>query len=190
MGPEPGVLEDPVGEGRRRRLAVRAGDADDPAPEEEVGQLDLREDGDAFVAGGPDLRDRRDARAGDDEVGPEERLRPVAPGLEDDAALFERPELRPERLGRLLVADPDAGAAVEQEAAESLAGPLEADDENVLVPKLHGYLNFRVDRLKRAKMMPRIQKRMTTRLSGQPESSKWWWSGAILKMRLPLLSLK
>jgi hypothetical protein len=52
----------------------------------------------------------------------------VASGLEDDAALRERLELRSERLGRLLVADPDARPAAEQEPAESLAGPF-SDDE-------------------------------------------------------------
>src|SRR4029079_19573095 len=34
-----------------------------------------------------------------------------------------------------------------------------------------------------------IQKRTITRGSGQPLSSKWWWIGAIRKMRLPV-SLK
>ena len=163
---------------------------DDPALEEQAGQLDLREDRDAPVAGGQDLGDGRDARAGDDEVGREERLRPVAARLEDDAAVEERAELGSEGLGRLLVADGDPGAAVEEKTAESFAGPLEADDEDAPAAKFHVYLNFRVDRLKRAKMMPRIQNRMTTRPSGQPESSKWWWSGAILKTRLPPLSLK
>ena len=28
-----------------------------------------------------------------------------------------------------------------------------------------------------------IQKRMTTVVSGQPTSSKWWWIGAMRKMR-------
>ena len=99
MGPEPGLLEDPVDQGRRRRLAVRAGDADDPSPEEEIGQLDLGEDRDAPVAGGQDLGEGRHAGARDDEVGLEEGLEPVAARLEDDAALGERPDLLPEGLG-------------------------------------------------------------------------------------------
>ena len=98
----------------------------------------------------------------------------MAAGLEDDPAPGEFPGLPAELRGGLLFGDADAGAAAEEEAAERLPGPLEADDENAAVPKLHVYLNFRVDRLNRAKMMPRIQKRMTTRPSGQPDSSKWW----------------
>ena len=35
----------------------------------------------------------------------------------------------------------------------------------------------------------RIQKRMITVVSGQPTSSKWWWTGAMRKIRLPV-SLK
>ena len=37
--------------------------------------------------------------------------------------------------------------------------------------------------------MPTSQKRVTTCVSAQPISSKWWWSGARLKTRFPPLSL-
>ena len=39
------------------------------------------------------------------------------------------------------------------------------------------------------KISARIQKRAITLLTIQPSSSKWWCSGAILKMRLPPRSL-
>ena len=37
-----------------------------------------------------------------------------------------------------------------------------------------------------ASMMEMIQKRTMTLGSGQPFFSKWWWIGAIRKMRLPV----
>lgn len=43
---------------------------------------------------------------------------------------------------------------------------------------------------KAAKMKPIIQKRMVTVVSGQPNCSKWWCIGAILKKRLPPVFLK
>ena len=97
----------------------------------------------------------------------------MAAGLEGHAAGGELGHPGPEGPGRLLVRDPDPGAPVDQEAGQGRARPLEADDEDVPAAKFHAYLNFRVDRLNRAKIRPRIQKRTTTRLSGQPDNSKW-----------------
>ncbi len=130
----PGLLEDLVGQGRRRGLAVGAGDADDLPLEEKIGQLDLRDDRDAFLAGGQDLRQGRDAGAGDDEVGLEEGLRAGGrPSRTTMPRLPPGPDLRREvRLG-FLFGDQDAGAAREEEPAQGLAGPLEADDEDLLV---------------------------------------------------------
>ena len=49
---------------------------------------------------------------------------------------------------------------------------------------------FRVARPTMARTMEMIQKRITTVDSFQPSFSKWWWIGAIRKMRLPPESLK
>src|SRR5882762_4070736 len=54
-----------------------------------------------------------------------------------------------------------------------------SDDES-----LHRSLS--VERATMAKMMAMIQKRTTTLVSRHPESSKWWCSGDILKMRRPV----
>ena len=48
------------------------------------------------------------------------------------------------------------------------------------------YRSFRVARPASASMAETIQKRITTVDSGQPIFSKWWWIGAIRKMRLPV----
>ena len=48
-----------------------------------------------------------------------------------------------------------------------------------------GYLSFKVDRPTRHSSMVMIQKRTTTCVSVQPLFSKWWCSGAILRMRRP-----
>src|ERR1035441_3852782 len=45
--------------------------------------------------------------------------------------------------------------------------------------------SFNVESAKSAKTIATIQNRMMTFDSGHPASSKWWWSGAIRKMRLP-----
>src|SRR4030095_8273005 len=47
------------------------------------------------------------------------------------------------------------------------------------------HLSFNVARLSIEKMRTRIQNRITTFDSSQPDSSKWWWSGAMRKIRTP-----
>ena len=100
-GLAPGVLQDPVDQGRRRRFAVRPGDSDDPAPEEPVGELDLGQDRDAVRPGGGVFRQERNAGAGHDEVGFEEGGPPVAAGLDPGPAGRQVGGRSPERLGRL-----------------------------------------------------------------------------------------
>ena len=56
----------------------------------------------------------------------------------------------------------------------TLVDKRQADDDDVLAAQFHDHLSFKVVRLNRAKMIPRIQKRTTTFSSGQPRSSKWW----------------
>ena len=159
--------------------------------QEAVGELDLGQDRDAAARGRPRTREAGDAGAGDDQVGGEEggrrrgrrfrgrRRAPVqaaAAGPSSAAVFFS-----------LIVT---RAPAAEQEVRRRLARPAEADDQNVLVREVHAHLNFRVARLNRAKMIPRIQNRTTTFSSGQPRSSKWWWSGAIRKIALALAQLE
>jgi hypothetical protein len=49
---------------------------------------------------------------------------------------------------------------------------------------------FSVDRPTSTSMIVMIQKRTTTWFSFHPDSSKWWCSGAMRKMRLPPVHLK
>ena len=48
------------------------------------------------------------------------------------------------------------------------------------------HLSLRVESPASARMKLMIQKRITTVGSLQPRCSKWWWIGAIRKMRLPV----
>ncbi len=50
--------------------------------------------------------------------------------------------------------------------------------------------SFSVESPTSTSIMLMIQNRTTTCVSFQPDSSKWWCSGAIRKMRLPLVHLK
>src|ERR1043166_469592 len=68
------------------------------------------------------------------------------------------------------------GFADGDHGARLLAG---TDDESL-------HRSFKVERLKSAKRMAMIQKRTTTFVSRQPDSSKWWCSGDILKTRRPV----
>src|SRR5690348_4087772 len=83
-----------------------------------------------------------------------------------------------------------------------LAGAFQPDYEHVCVRQIHlffrylqsrlcksGYLSFNVVSANNAITRPAIQNRTITFDSGQPSASKWWWIGAILKMRLPPRSL-
>src|SRR5260370_40381057 len=58
------------------------------------------------------------------------------------------------------------------------SGFLHSDHEYV-------HLSFSVVSAKSARTKPTIQKRTMIFDSDQPSASKWWWMGAILKMRLP-----
>ena len=67
-------------------------------------------------------------------------------------------------------------------------GFAEAEDENKFAVQAHRI--FIVESPNSTSMMVMIQKRTTTCVSFQPESSKWWWRGAMRKMRLPPDHLK
>ena len=96
---------------------------------------------------------------------------------------------RGQRLGRLLVGDGDLGAAGRTQARGGHARAAQPHDEHFLakqagLEELH-QRTFRVSRSPRtAQEKETIQKRTTMRDSGQPIFSKWWWMGAMRKMRL------
>jgi len=52
------------------------------------------------------------------------------------------------------------------------------------------YCSFSVLNPSKASMIPMIQKRTVTFVSLQPSSSKWWWIGALKKIRFPFVALK
>ena len=97
-----------------------------------------------------------------------------------------------------LVADPEPEPEARQKARRCPAGQAQAQNARHLSrpqrqwvrSAAHLHLSFRVLRAKRPRIMDMIQKRITTLGSGQPFFSKWWWKGAMRKMRLPWLSLK
>jgi len=114
----------------------------------------------------------------------------MAAGLDVDAFFLPIPDSVAELLARLFFADFYFGAAPEQEMGQGFSRLSQAHDQDFFVAQIHVYLNFRVARLNRAKMMPKIQNLTTTFSSGHPMSSKWWWRGAILKILFPLENLK
>ncbi len=96
----------------------------------------------------------------------------MAAGFEVHPAADPGLGLRAELFPALAFGDGHAGPAAEKELRRRLARPGQADHQRVPSLKVHVYLNFNVARLKKAKISPRIQNRMTTFSSGQPRSSK------------------
>ena len=94
-----------------------------------------------------------------------------------------------ERLGRLLVGDGDLGTAGRTQTGCGGPRASQSHHEHFLAKqgalvKLH-QRTFRVRRSpSTAQEKETIQKRTTMRDSGQPIFSKWWWMGAMRKMRL------
>src|SRR6185295_11286415 len=92
----------------------------------------------------------------------------------------------------LVVHRQDGGAAGEQQARRGAAGepqPVHQHPLEAAVSPESVHRSFRVERESSANRIDRIQKRTMTFGSGQPESSKWWWSGAMRNTRLPPRSL-
>src|SRR5262249_26438587 len=92
-------------------------------------------------------------------------------------------EARP-RLGRR-VGDDDGSAARLEEAVDRATGAPCAQDQHVVARPVHlrSYLSLRVLSAASAQMIERIQKRTMICGSGHPRNSKWWWIGAMRKMR-------
>ena len=114
--------------------------------------------------------------------------------------------------GRLAVVDRHPGPGVDQEAGQGDPGPGEAEHRRRQAaqrPGLDGGQGQGVEiepsghphtslwSVARKSVIPRspastatIQKRRVIFVSGQPPSSKWWWSGDIRRIRFPPVSLK
>ena len=133
---------------------------------------------------------RRDSGGDDDGV------EPLPTGL-GHAQVFRYPQIgdvpalvRQDLRGGL-VGDRHPGALFRQKAAQGHAGAGQTDYQDILAGAIHDiYRNFKAPNDTSPRMMAMIQKRTMTLGSGQPISSKWWCSGAMRKIRLPLLTLK
>ena len=183
---EPGGLEHPARQRRRRRLPFRAGDRD------RRGRAAT-----ATPARSPPMtgtpRSRgfwidgligRHARAEHDEVRVGQRLAAVAAELELHAQTAQRFGLR--HLGAHL-GQRDPGAAARQQLGGGNAASRRPDDGHAFPhsnPRpSFAHRSFNVVRLNNANMIPTITKRVMTFGSLHPISSKWWWSGAIRNTR-------
>src|SRR5262249_57983010 len=119
-------------------------------------------------------------RAGHHEMDAVEQLRRRAAEPEVDVRPRGRVEL--EARGILRVGDAYANAARREQLRDGSARAAEPDDERAS-RQVH-QRSFSVESARSAQMMATIQKRTMICGSGQPRSSKWWWMGAIRKIRL------
>jgi len=124
------------------------------------------------VEGGGELGNPGNAGTGDDQIRAEKRGERMSAGFQSHAPADPCLRLGSEGFPGFLFGDCHPGPAAEKKIRRRLARPGQADHQDVFIAKIHGHLNFRVARLNRAKMMPRIQNRTTTFSSGQPRSSK------------------
>ena len=120
-------LEDRAEQRGRRRLPVRAGDAEERIREQPRAELDLRDDRDARARGRPTIGSALGRHAGalDDEPDPVEQR--VVPGAERSSA--SRPATSTSAIG--VVGDDVAPRAAER-VHRSPAGARETDDEHAL----------------------------------------------------------
>ena len=201
--------DDMVDEGGRGRLAVGAGDPDDlvlgkrlPRQCEKLDVADQRHSSLAG-AGGDGVAVQRNSGRDDDPVEAVERRRqrigepccsPAKAGGQSCLRIWTPAfagEHLPQRLPSRLVLVPGhhLGAAGEQRLDRRQTGAGETVDRIFATGEggARDHLSFRVDRPARARTKAMIQKRMTMVASDQPICSKWWWMGAILKIRRPVL---
>src|SRR5207248_3958514 len=111
------------------------------------------------------------AGAGDDQVD-------AAQGLRDHAAHLEI------RRNVLVVRAHHGGAARAQQVRRGHAALSQPDHQGMAALEVH--LSFSEASAISASMMETIQKRTMIFGSAQPCSSKWWWMGAMRKMRRPV----
>ena len=179
-------LEKRGGERRRRGLPVRARDAHNDARQEARGKLDFRQHGERTrprrVENG---KRQRDSGRHDDEVDAlEKRLGMPAQDIAHAGALHEALgiglRVRARHFDTALREGRNGGAARAGEAEDRRGADL-----GQVGSERERHRSFNVESAKSAKRMATIQNRMMTFDSGHPPSSKWWWSGAMRKMRFP-----
>ena len=187
-----GRLEQRAGHCRRRALAVAAGDADHGAVGRREAQLHLGDDHGALSPRPP--QERRvdgDPRAHHDPVHFDRSLFRIGSQMGREARVRRQlGEVR--RLAPIDAHHLDAPGPEQPGRGETRPSQAVDQDTSPLLwlPGHSHQRSFRVERLMRAKRMATIQNRTMTFGSGQPESSKWWWSGAILRIRRPPVALK
>src|SRR5690606_6212079 len=170
----------------RRRLAVSTGDADDLVRRKVAAGLGEQLD----VA---DQRHTGGTRLVGDRMGVERHARrqhhAVEPGEVDRQRVGDRHPTG-ELVARALAAIPRGhlGAARQQRLDSGHARPGQAEHRVALSGKgaRDDHRSFSVARPSTARTMAMIQKRITTVDSFQPSCSKWWWIGAMRKIRLPV----
>ena len=181
-----GRAHDVAHQRRRRRLAVGAGDRDQRARHEARRQLHLARDRHAGRARRRQLGDLGDARRQHDQLGAGERLAPVPAQLARDCG--RQPGQRgAQRAPRRACPSRSRGRRAPRTAAPPRSRSAR-DRPRARVcdsdPSGGSHLTFRVVMRPRiAQANETIQKRTTILDSGQPSFSKWWWIGAIRKMR-------
>src|SRR5262249_39259564 len=144
-------------------------------------QLDLAHDGDAARHRCGERRRRaRNARARHDEPHPVEQAGAIVAEAQLDASPIAR--LDAERRGVAPIADPHDDTARAERTGHRPTGGREPDHERARGQRHQR--NLSVASASRAQTMATIQKRTMICGSGQPSSSKWWWMGAMRKMRL------
>jgi hypothetical protein len=214
----PRPLEQQAGEPRGGRLAVRAGDAEDLRCVALLGlqarqfareELDLADYVDLLCF--RVLEQRGDARVGGREAGADgDQLHPVEQRWRELAAN----ELGGRTVGREARAPGRFGARIgnaqfepahPQPAGHRKAAVAESEDEcaggrshraarcgaiSLRAVSRVAHRSFNVESPTSTSIMLMIQNRTTTCVSFQPDSSKWWCSGAMRKIRLPLVHLK
>src|SRR5690606_33377466 len=168
-------------EGGGGALAVGAGHAHHRLGEKAEGVLHLGEDLRAARAHRAHRGPRpRHAGRDDAEFGRRKEIGFVAAERKAHPQGQERPDRLAELGGPAAVHGPDLRSLPPKEARRSHAGPRQPQHH-----RPHGYLTLRLTNVISASRIETIQKRTLIFGSGQPFSSKWWWMGAIRKIRFP-----
>src|SRR5205823_250431 len=170
--PQPGRGQQVAAQRRGGALSIGAGDSEDGLFDEPGGELDFSDhlDG-ARPRLGEDRKRERDAGAGHHQIDPPQRLgnHPAQLALERQVLVVGSQHLR---------------AARAKQLRGGVAALPQAHHQGMSSGELH--LSFSEASAVSARMMETIQKRTMIFGSAQPCSSKWWWMGAMRKMRRPV----
>lgn len=183
-------------ERRRRAFAVAARNGDDAPAQVAEGQFDFANDGHTgFPRRLKRRQRRRDTRAEHNFIGGTQGFRAMCSGFNGNAFRWELDDFRRQLFSRALVGEGHLRAARRQKPRRADATDASADHDEVtagialvvrVVEGRHRYRSLSVARATRAKKICTMRKRKTILDSFQPVSSKWWCSGDILKIRLPM----